>query len=274
MKHKITPLLVSLFLAMLRVQCPAEEVVPYKLDDIIVTATRTESRLREAPANISIITKEDMEEKGAVTLTDVFQSEPGVVTSNLFNSPKFSTIDIRGYGETAAQNSLFLVDGRRVNDISMSGVDLMQIPVEMIERVEIYRGPATVLYGDNAIGGVVNIILKKGEGKPTVKAGMNTGSYDLYNPYISTYGKQGNLSYYFLTSSYDTTGYRHNNDLHARDITGHFSFDVTKDLGLSLRVGHHKDNYGQPGYLTMNDFAVDYDRKDTKTPDDFSAPCI
>jgi iron complex outermembrane recepter protein len=272
MNHTIIFLAVSVFSATIGVRfCLAEEATPYKLDTIVVTATRTDARLKEAPANITVITKEDMEEKSALTLSDVFQSEPGVITTNLLNNPKLSTIDIRGYGETAAQNSLFLVDGRRVNDISMSGPDLMQIPVEMIERVEVYRGPATVLYGDNAIGGVINIILKKGEGKPTVKAGINTGSYDLYNPYASAFGREGKLSYYFLTSAYDTTGYRHNNDLHARDVAGRFSFHFMKNLGLNLGAGHHKDTCGLPGYLSLNDFAAGFSRKDTKTPDDFSA---
>jgi iron complex outermembrane receptor protein len=270
MRHKLILTVLS-FLLMAAGHLFAAEPVPYKLDDIVVTATRTETQIKATPANISVISKEEMEEKGATTLIDVFQGEPGVFPSNLLNNPKSSTIDIRGFGETAAQNSLFLIDGRRINDVSMSGADLMQIPIEMIERIEIYRSPATVLFGDNAIGGVINIILKKGEGKPTVKAGMNTGSYDLYNPYASTYGKTGKFAYYFLSSSYDTSGYRHNNGLHARDITGQFSFDIVKNLELSLRTGHHKDTYGMPGYLTKSDFLAGYRRKDTKTPDDFSS---
>ncbi len=249
----------------------AVESIPYKLDDIVVTATRSETQIKETSANISVISQEEMEEKGATTVTDVLQSEPGIFPSNLLNNPKSSTVDIRGFGETAAQNSLFLIDGRRINDVSMSGADLMQIPIEMIERIEIYRGPATVLFGDNAIGGVINIILKKGEGKPTFKAGMNTGSYDLYNPYANIYGKTGKLTYYLLSSLYDTSGYRHNNNLRARDITGQFSYDILENLEVSLRTGHHKDAFGMPGYLTKNDFAMGYGRKDTKTPDDFSS---
>jgi len=138
------------------------EESPYTLDSIVVTATRTESKIKEVPANITIIGREQIEERGARTLTDVFRDEQGVFTRSLLGNPKYSTIDIRGFGETAAQNSLFLIDGRRVNEIDMSGTDLMQVPVEMIERIEIYRGPASVLYGDNAIGGAVNIILQKG----------------------------------------------------------------------------------------------------------------
>ncbi len=257
--------LYSLFVPMV---CASQEV-PHTLESIVVTATRTESKLKEIPANVSVISKSEIEEKGARTLSDVFKDEQGIFTRGLLGNPKFSTVDIRGFGETAAQNSLFLVDGRRVNDIDMSYPDLMQVPVEMIERIEIYRGPASVLYGDNAIGGVVNIILKKGEGKPSIVAGVNTGSYDLYNPYLGASGKQGQFSYNMLTSSYDTTGYRHNNDLHAKDLFGSFSYDFPSRLSIALKAGHHRDNYGLAGPLSAYQLHTGlYDRKDSTTPMD------
>jgi iron complex outermembrane receptor protein len=261
---------ISLFILQITGYTYAAEPVPYKLDDIVVTASRMETQLKETSAHITVISKEEMEEKGVTTLIDALRDEPGVFTSNLLNNPKSSSVDIRGFGETAAQNSLFLIDGRRINDISMTGADLMQVPIEMVERIEVYRGPATVLFGDNAISGVVNIILKKGEGKPAVTTGINMGSYDLFNPYTSVHGKTGAFRYHVLTSTYDTSGYRHNNDLHARDGIGHFSFEIVKNLELNLRAGHHKDTYKLPGYLTKTDFQAGYDRKDTKTPNDFS----
>ncbi|MBP1749234.1 MAG: TonB-dependent receptor, partial [Deltaproteobacteria bacterium] len=242
---------------------------PQTLESIVVTATRTESKIKEIPANVSIISKEQIEEKGARTLSDVFRDEQGIYTRSLLGNPKFSAVDIRGFGETASQNSLFLIDGRRVNDIDISYVDLMQVPVEMIERIEIYRGPASVLYGDNAIGGVVNILLKKGEGKPSVIAGLNTGSYDLYNPYLGASGRQGAFSYNILTSSYDTNGYRHNNDLHAKDLFGSFSYEFPARLSVNLKAGHHRDTYGLAGPLSAFQLHTGfYDRKDASTPAD------
>jgi iron complex outermembrane receptor protein len=261
-----------LFLFLLSLFIPPDcfpEEAPHALESIVVTATRSETKIKEVPANISIISKEQIEEKGARTLSDVFRDEQGVYVRSLLGNPKFSAVDIRGYGETASQNSLFLIDGRRVNDIDISYVDLMQVPVEMIERIEIYRGPASVLYGDNAIGGVVNILLKKGEGRPSITAGLNTGSYDLYNPYMGASGKQGAFAYNLLTSSYDTTGYRHNNDLHAKDLLGSFSYEFTSRLLINLKAGHHKDTYGLPGPLSAEQLHTGfYDRKDASTPFD------
>lgn len=267
MQQKILVYLV--FFVFLTAGLVLPQEVPFKLDDIVVTATRVGTPLKEAPANITIITKEELEEKGVRSLVDAFSEEPGVFTNNLMGNPKFSTVDIRGYGETASQNTLFLIDGRRINNIDMSGADLSQIPIDMIERIEIYRGPASVLFGDNAIGGAINIILKQGDGKPKIKAGIYTGSYDLYNPYLSISGKEEKLSYYLLASSYDTSGYRHKNGLHSNDIAGNFSFEATKNITFDIKVNHHKDRYELPGPLTFQDLTNGLlGPKDTKTPYD------
>ncbi|MHB8111557.1 MAG: TonB-dependent receptor [Syntrophorhabdaceae bacterium] len=265
--YRYVPVLLLMICFWIPRLCFSEDTSPHQLESIVVTATRAQSKVKEVPANISIITKEQIEEKGARSLTDVFRDEQGIFTRDLLGNPKFSAIDIRGFGETASQNSLFLIDGRRVNDIDISTVDLMQVPIEMIERIEIYRGPGSVLYGDNAIGGVVNIILKKGEGKPSIVAGLNTGSYDLYNPYLGALGRQGRLSYNILTSSYDTTGYRHNNDLHAKDLFGSFSYEFPRALQMIVKAGHHRDNYGLAGPLSAVELHTGiFDRKDSAKP--------
>jgi len=243
---------------------------PYRLDDVVVTAERMQSPLREAPANVTIISREEIESEGAQTLADVLQKEPGVFTRSPLGNPKASTVDIRGYGETAPANVLFLIDGRRVNSIDLSGPDLAQIPIEIIERVEVYRGPASVLYGDNAAAGVVNIITRKGEGKPTLTGSVTGGSYNYFKPQASVFGKQEKLSYYALGSYTDTDGYRHNNAFRSKDFFGDLGYEAAKKLDLSLRVGFHSDSYGLPGALLWNSQlnSGQYDRKDSVTPND------
>lgn len=243
--------------------------VPYRLDDIVVTATRTEIFLKEAPANITVITSDEMEQKGATTLIDVFKEEPGISTKSFTGTIKQSNIDIRGYGEAAPQNVLFLIDGRRVNNVDMSGADFAQIPVSMIERIEIYRGSASVMFGDNASAGAVNIILKKGKGTPNVIAKMLVGSYNTFVPSLSVSGGYKKFSYFLLSSSYDTDGYRENQALQMKDIFGNFSADPLKNLTINIKAGHHKDRYGMPGaVLWQNIISGAAKRTDTNTPFD------
>lgn len=250
---KSTPILLTLCIVFLTVTAASSEQTTYHLDDIVVTASRIESPLKEAPANVTVITSDEIEGTGAQTIADVVQREPGVFTQNLLGNPKSSNIDIRGYGEAAPQNVLILVNGRRVNGIDLTGADLAQVPVDAIERIEIYRGPGTVLYGDNAAGGVVNIILKSGKGPPKVVASATVGSHNYFKPEIFFSGKQGKFSYLTTLSSVETQGYRRNNQFYGKDALGNFKIEAFKNMAFNVSAGHHRDSYGQPGALFWSD---------------------
>lgn len=248
------------------------EETPYRLEDIVVTASRVESPLKEAPANVTVITAQDIEETGAQTIADAVQREPGVFTRDLLGNNKSSTIDIRGYGETAPQNVLVLVNGRRVNGIDTMGADLAQIPVDAIERIEVYRGPGTVLYGDNATGGVVNIILKAGEGPPKVIGSTTVGSYGYLKPQATISGRQNRFSYLTTASEIETQGYRHNNQYRGKDALGNFAFQAFDKILLKFSAGYHNDTYGQPGALYWSNLRRGVvEPKDSTHPDDMAS---
>ena len=102
------------------------------------------------------------------------------------------------------------MDGRRVNEIDLSGVDWTQIPLDQVERIEIVRGAGSVLYGDNAVGGVINIITKRPEKPFSANAEVVGGSYDYYKESASVSGKWGPLSAILNASYSSTEGYRDN----------------------------------------------------------------
>ncbi|MGD0235866.1 MAG: TonB-dependent receptor, partial [Syntrophorhabdales bacterium] len=130
-------------------------------------------------------------------------------------------------------------------------------------------GPASVLFGDNAAAGAINIITKQGTGTPQVTAATTVGSYNYFKPETSISGKQGKFSYYAFASDLDTSGYRHNNAFHAKDAVGNFSFDATDFLTLRLKTGTHTDTYDQPGALFLSDLRSGLvDRKDSTHPFD------
>ena len=253
-KNGITTVVTSIFLIALTAAVPvlAEEEL-YRLEDIIVTASRIETSLKEAPANVSVITSDEIEGTGAQTVVDVLRREPGVFAQSYLGNPKGANIDIRGCGEATPQNVLVLVNGRRVNGIDVTGADLAQIPVDAIERVEVYRGPGTVLYGDNATGGVINVILKAGKGPPKVVGSATVGSYNYFKPELIFSGKQGRFSYLATVSEVETQSYRHNNEFYGKDALGNFKISPFTNLTFNLSTGHHRDSYGQPGALFWSD---------------------
>ncbi|MGV3628187.1 MAG: TonB-dependent receptor plug domain-containing protein, partial [Betaproteobacteria bacterium] len=131
------------------------------LDTVVVTASRFKERYDDKPVNMTVISAEDIRRSPAKTVPDLLAEQAGVQIHDFFgNNAATTTIDLRGFGITATQNTLILVDGRRVSDIDQSGVQWSAVPLANVERIEIVRGGGSVLYGDGAVAGVINIITR------------------------------------------------------------------------------------------------------------------
>jgi iron complex outermembrane receptor protein len=227
------------------------------LEPVIVTATRTERERKTIPANVTVIDAAQIERSGAVTVVDLMRSQEGVVVRDPLGNGKSASVDVRGFGESAAYNTLVLVDGRRVNEIDLSGVDWTQIPLDQIERIEILRGTGSVLYGDNAVGGVINIITKSPKEGFSAKGGFQVGSYSRHKEKMILEGGKGGLAG-FVSVSYDSSdGYRENGELRTRDLGGKVSYEPATFLSLSLSGNYHKDDSGLPGPLKEDEMAKD-----------------
>jgi len=234
--------------------------------EVIVTATRYEETSSSVPASVTVIAEKDIENTAARDIPDMLRTVAGVHVSDITSNRRNYTVDLRGFGETGALNTLVLVDGRRVNQTDLSGTDWSQIPIERVSRIEIIKGGrGSVLYGDNAAGGVINIITKKGDDfKMGGKAAA--GSYESYKTSAYLSGSKNNLSYALTGNYYDSDGYRNNSETEAKD----FGLDLGYRLGeigaLNLSLGYHKDSTSLPGALKDSDFNAGLNRKDTKTP--------
>jgi iron complex outermembrane receptor protein len=226
------------------------------LDEVVVTGTRSEEKAERIPANVTVIDQEDIRNSSAKNLPDLLRSQEGIVVRDLLANGKSAQVDLRGFGEAAPYNNLVLVDGRRVNEIDLSGVDWTQIPLDQIERVEIVRGTGTVLYGDNAVGGVINIITKTPSDRFTASAGVVAGSYGRNKEQASVSGGQGPLAASFYGSYDATQGYRENNNSRAKDVGGKLVYDVASFLSLNVAGSYHTDDYGLPGPLTKEQLSV------------------
>ncbi|HDZ5095090.1 TPA: TonB-dependent receptor [Campylobacter jejuni] len=189
------------FLFFFGILLKAEE--KYQLNDVVVSASGFEQDLVDAPASISIITKEELEKKPIKDIGEAIGDIPGVdVTLNKTGTYDFS---IRGFGSSY---TLVLIDGKRQSvangfyDNGFSGSESGYLPpLSMIERIEVIRGPASTLYGSDAVGGVINIITKKNPDKTEASVEFNT----LLQQHSNHYGNAGGFNAYIATPLIEDT---------------------------------------------------------------------
>ena len=220
------------------------------LDKIVVTPYRYGKELGKVAASVSLITQEDIKNSNAESVLDILRPVPGLVVRDYYGTGTKASLDLRGFGEQGGMNVLVLVDGRKVNEIDLSGVDWTQIPLYQIERIEVMRGGGSVLYGDNAVSGVVNIITKKGQGKPHFEFQNEIGSYDTNKQNLFFSGSKDALSYSFSGSREGTHGYRKNSYYKAEDFASKLTYDIAPEFSLRFSSGFHSSDYGLPGPLS------------------------
>lgn len=151
-----------------------KEEQTFHMDKMVISATKTEHKLGDVPVATEIITGEDIRARGVKTVQDALRGLPGIKINKSCGSwGDKGKIEIRGMD---ASQTLILVDGQRAVGGHANAVDLNQIPVEMIERIEIVKGPGSALYGSDAIAGVVNIITKSAPDKLQASASASLGS--------------------------------------------------------------------------------------------------
>jgi iron complex outermembrane recepter protein len=133
------------------------------MDEVVVTASRFQEEIKTIPANVTVINTENIKNSTARNIPDLLRSQVGVHVNDITGNGRSFSVDLRGCGIAATTNTLVLVDGRRINQPDLSGTDWSLISLDRVERIEIIRGGrGSVLYGDNASGGVINIITKQG----------------------------------------------------------------------------------------------------------------
>lgn len=171
--HAISGLSAAVALALYAGTVSAEDVL--QTETVHVTASRVEQELMDVPMSVSVITSKDIEKSGAKTVGDLLSDIPGVEIKN-DGGQGIDRVKIRGED---AFRTLVMIDGQKVAEHkSMSGAPILIDP-SMIERIEVIKGPASVLYGSDAIGGAINIITKKGGTRAVqgeVSAGMDTSA--------------------------------------------------------------------------------------------------
>ncbi|MFZ0484872.1 MAG: TonB-dependent receptor, partial [Desulfobacterales bacterium] len=240
------------------------------MDEVVVTATRQEEKISSVPANVTVVTEKDIKNSTAYDIPDLLRSQVGVHVNDIAGNRRNYTVDLRAFGETASLNTLVLVDGRRINQADLSGSDWSLIPLDRVKKIEIIRGGrGSVLYGDNASGGVINIITKEGEAFKT-GAEINGGSYDTFKGSAFVSGTQSKLSYALSGSYLTSDGYRDNSNTEAKDLGLNLDYYQNDIVKWNLSSGYHKDSTGLPGAIKTSEFAAGASRTDSLQPDDYA----
>ncbi|MEA1971362.1 MAG: TonB-dependent receptor [Thermodesulfobacteriota bacterium] len=231
-----------------------EESDAITMEETVVTASRLEEPLKYSPDSVTIVTEKEIREKGTQTVIDVLRDVPGISIAQNGSFGASASIYLRG---TPNAHTLIMIDGVRVGDsMAIDGtMSITDISTDNIERIEIVRGAQSVLYGSDAIGGVINIITKKGKGKPEFYLSAEGGSFETFREKIGVSGSSDKISYSASVSRLDTRGVSK-----ADEDLGNNEEDYYHDTNISARVdGRLSETVGIGFSVRHSESTVDMD---------------
>ncbi len=226
------------------------------LGPIIVTPSIIEEPREDSATPITVIDNKMIAESGAKNLAELLRGQAGVHISDLFGDGSQATVDLRGFGPTAISNTLILIDGRQLNNSTDQGVpDISTIDLEDIQQIEILQGSGGVLYGNQAVGGVINIIRKKfTQDKATV--GLKLGSYDSSRISASINKLVGNTQLAVTAFASSSDNYRDHNETEIKHVSLRANHDYQSFTGY-FELATSDDNILTPGALLQSELDAD-----------------
>ena len=225
-----------------------------KVTPVVVSATRFETSIDTAPVNITTITADDITRSGASTLADVLKYQAGVNVSNLFGiSSSGSKVDLGGFGENGAHNTLVLINGRRLNHMDIQGPNLAAISLENIAQIEIIHGRATVLYDDNAVSGVIYIVTRNAFDGEQTSVKLQAGSFKTRRLTLNHHKIFGQTALSLSIDSLQSNGYRDNNVSKSMNFMGEASRE-NADWRYGARINVRGETSELPGSLNEPEY--------------------
>ncbi|RME34048.1 MAG: TonB-dependent receptor [Gammaproteobacteria bacterium] len=238
-----------------------------QLEPLVVSATRFELHGVATAASIDVIDREEIERSGARHLGDLLRGQGGVQVSDQTGDGSRAIVSMRGFGANAAANTLILVDGRRLNNTDLRAPDLNVVSLQDIERIEIIQGSAGTLFGDQAVGGVINIITRRPRGAEG-EVQLELGSHDRQVQRLYAGRRLDNgLGLRLSLERRWSDNYRENNQL--RYYNGRVRADWEHASGV-IFLEHYQavEDLELPGGLFADELAAD--RRQSTHPGDFN----
>ena len=222
-----------------------------RAEPVVVTAERFEQRLEQTGASVTVVPEEAMQVQEYRRVDEVLRTVPGVQILTSGSPGKLSTVRIRGANPTQVQ---VLIDGVRVKSATSGDFDFADLTLDDIARVEVLRGPQSTLYGADAIGGVVNIITKRGQGPPSGFLDLEAGNYETFRERAGVSGSEGPWSYSLGVSRLDFGGQFDNDEHDLTSVNARIGYALPNKGELSL-TGRFQDSHtGIPFATVFPDF--------------------
>ncbi|MCC6210286.1 MAG: TonB-dependent receptor, partial [Burkholderiales bacterium] len=217
-------------------------------ESVVVDALRFAEDARRLPASVTVIGQDEIANSAARTLPELLQQQVGITMKDFYgNNAAATAVDLRGFGISGAQNTLILVDGRRLTDPDLTSPQWSSIPLAGIERIEVMRGVGSVLYGDGATAGVINIVTRS-----PLKEGAALDGYGRIATFHTREGQlygsvtAGDFGLNASAYGYGSDGYRENNRNEQKNATANLRWALGATT-LDVRLGADNQNLGLPG---------------------------
>ncbi len=227
-----------------------------KLEEVILSATRTARQLSSLPLPVTLIDKKQITQSGTVRLNEILNEQTGIIT--IADESGFEGVQIQGIGSDYV---MILIDGVPLVGRSSGNFDLSRLTVGNIKQIEVVKGPSSSLYGSEALGGVINIITEKPRSKEvTGNASYRIGTFTQQDMNVDVSQRFDKLRYAFFANRFSSEGYDLNPDVAGQTVNpfenytvnGRVFYDFTKDLKLFTSVRFY-DQQQEAGFSFNND---------------------
>ena len=237
-----------------------------KVDEYIVSDTRLptfKSNPYAIPSKVSIITSDDIQKRGVRTVQEAVQYATGVILYDAVGNNFEQTIDLRGFNGQPFPSTTVFVDGVRINDPDSNVVNFDLVPIESIDRIEIYPG-SSAIFGKNALGGTINILTKNGSSRHRLRSGVNFGSFQRQIVSVQASGPIQKKFRYFTSFSRELEkGFRDNSGARISRFFGKFGYNPSSRTDINASFTYVKDRIYQAGSLPLSIATVDPTRNFT-----------
>ncbi|MDF1615065.1 TonB-dependent receptor [Desulfurivibrio dismutans] len=227
-----------------------------ELDEVVVTSSRIEEQRKDSTATIEVIGQDEVERVKYRNAGELLQRVPGVLTSNFGGDEELTSIRVPTHFTNPY--TLVLINGRPSRTYGSGGVNFREINSANIERIEVVKGPASALYGSNAIGGVINLITKKPTAEPEITAWGEAGEYDEYRGGAYVSGTSESLSYNVDFNFKDRKGWRENTESERQAANVRLQHFTAGASIWSFEFDYVKFDNNTAGSLDEQDFDDDW----------------